>query len=38
MSAVFMAGAVVQIFGMGTDRGLPRSYVVVITTLFAPTR
>jgi hypothetical protein len=35
MSAVFMAGGVVQILGMGTDRGLPRSYVLGITTLFA---
>ena len=35
MSAVFMAGVVVQIFSMGSDRGLPRSYIVIITTLFA---
>lgn len=35
MSAVFMAGAVVQILNMGTDRGLPRSYSIAITTLFA---
>src|SRR6185503_2411806 len=35
MSAVFMAGGVVQILGMGTDRGLPRSYVLAITALFA---
>lgn len=35
MSAIFMAGAVVQIFTVGTDRGLPRSYVVAITALFA---
>lgn len=35
MSAVFMAGAVVQIMSMGTDRGLPRSYVLAITALFA---
>lgn len=35
MSAVFMAGAVVQIMSMGTDRGLPRSYVLTITALFA---
>ncbi len=35
MSALFMAGAVVQIFSTGSDRGLPRSYVVIITTLFA---
>lgn len=35
MSAIFMAGAVVQIMAMGTDRGLPRSYVVIIAALFA---
>jgi hypothetical protein len=35
MSAAFMAGAVVQILSMGTDRGLPRTYVVTITALFA---
>lgn len=35
MSAVFMAGAVVQILGMGTDRGLPRAYALTITALFA---
>ncbi len=35
MSAGFMAAAVVQILGMGTDRGLPRSYVLAITALFA---
>lgn len=35
MSAVFMAGAVVQILGMGLDRGLPRGYVLAITTIFA---
>lgn len=35
MSAVFMAGAVVQILSMGTDRGLPRGYLLTITTLFA---
>lgn len=35
MSAVFMAGAVIQIMSMGTDRGLPRSYVLAITALFA---
>jgi hypothetical protein len=35
MSAVFMAGGVVQILGMGTDRGLPRAYVLTITALFA---
>jgi hypothetical protein len=35
VSAVFMAGGVVQILGMGTDRGLRRSYVLAITVLFA---
>ena len=35
MSAGFMAGAVVQILSMGTDRGLPRRYVVTIAVLFA---
>ncbi|WP_059015971.1 hypothetical protein [Mycobacterium sp. M26] len=35
MSAAFMAGAVVQILSMGTDRGLPRWYSLTITTLFA---
>ncbi|MGZ8801057.1 MAG: phospholipid carrier-dependent glycosyltransferase [Mycobacterium sp.] len=35
MSAVFMAGAVVQILGMGLDRGLPRSYALTITAIFA---
>jgi hypothetical protein len=35
MSAVFMAGCVVQIMGMGFDRGLPRGYVVTITALVA---
>ena len=35
MSSMFMAGAVVQIFGMGTDRGLPRAYSLAITMLFA---
>ncbi|MGV0642570.1 ABC transporter [Mycolicibacterium sp. XJ2546] len=35
MSAVFMAGAVIQIMSMGTDRGLPRTYVLAITALFA---
>lgn len=25
MSSMFMAGAVVQVFGMGADRGLPRA-------------
>lgn len=35
MSALFMAGGVVQILTMGTDRGLPRAYSVTITALFA---
>jgi len=35
MSALFMAGAVVQILSMGIDRGLPRWFSVTIATLFA---
>ena len=35
MSAIFMAGAVVQVLSMGIDRGLPRWYSVSIATLFA---
>lgn len=35
MSAFFMAAAVLQIFSMGVDRGLPRWYTVTITMLFA---
>jgi 4-amino-4-deoxy-L-arabinose transferase-like glycosyltransferase len=35
MSALFMAGAVVQVFATGADRGLPRWYVVTVATLFA---
>jgi hypothetical protein len=35
VSAIFMAGGVVQILGMGTDRGLPRAYVLAIAALFA---
>lgn len=35
MSAAFMAGAAVQILGMGTDRGLPRVYATTITVVFA---
>ncbi len=35
MSAVFMAGAVVQILSMGIDRGLPRWYGATIAALFA---
>lgn len=35
MSATFMAGAAVQMFSMGADRGLPRAYSVTLTLLFA---
>ncbi|WP_193046211.1 ArnT family glycosyltransferase [Mycolicibacterium baixiangningiae] len=35
MSAAFMAGAVVQILSTGSDRGLSRRYVLVITAIFA---
>ena len=35
MSALFMAGAVVQVLSMGIDRGLPRWYTVTIAALFA---
>ncbi|WP_316511495.1 ABC transporter [[Mycobacterium] wendilense] len=35
MSSVFMAGAVVQILGIGLDRGLPRGYALAITAIFA---
>jgi hypothetical protein len=35
MSAGFMAGGAVQILGMGTDRGLPRSYALTIAAFFA---
>ncbi|MGU3497846.1 phospholipid carrier-dependent glycosyltransferase [Mycobacterium sp. C31M] len=35
MSSAFMAGAAVQIFSMGADRGLPRTYSLAITVLFA---
>lgn len=35
MSAIFMAGAVVQVLSMGIDRGLPRWYSVAIASLFA---
>ena len=31
MSGLFMAGAAVQIFSMGADRGLPRAYSLTIT-------
>ena len=35
VSAAFMAGAVVQTLGVGTDRGLPRAYLLTITAVFA---
>jgi 4-amino-4-deoxy-L-arabinose transferase-like glycosyltransferase len=35
MSASFMAGAVVQILGMGTDRGVARPYALFVTLVFA---
>ena len=35
MSAIFMAGAVVQVLSMAIDRGLPRRYGVTIAALFA---
>ena len=35
MSSVFMAGAVVQVLSIGSDRGLPRGYTVAIAALFA---
>jgi hypothetical protein len=35
MSSLFMAGAVLQIFSMGTDRGLPRAYTLIVTVLVA---
>jgi hypothetical protein len=35
MSAPFMAGAAVQIFKMGTDRGVSQGFIWVITALFA---
>ncbi|MCZ8378961.1 ABC transporter [Mycobacterium sp. CPCC 205372] len=35
MSAIFMAGAAVQILSMGTDRGLPRGYALTIAAVFA---
>lgn len=34
MSSAFMAGAVMQILSMGTDRGLPRAYSITIALLF----
>jgi len=35
MSATFMAGAVVQILGIGMDRGLARWFVLTVAALFA---
>ncbi|ORM26102.1 glycosyltransferase family 39 protein [Williamsia sp. 1135] len=35
MSALFMAGAAVQVLGIGVDRGLPRPFTLLITVLFA---
>ena len=35
MSSIFMAGAVIQILGIGTDRGLPKWYSLTIAILFA---
>jgi uncharacterized membrane protein (UPF0136 family) len=35
MSALFMAGAAVQIFGIGSDRALPRTFTLFITAMFA---
>jgi len=35
MSSIFMAGSVIQIFGVGADRGLPRWYSLTIAILFA---
>lgn len=35
MSAMFMAGAVVQVRGVGIDRGLPARWTAVVTVLFA---
>ncbi|MGE2718281.1 ArnT family glycosyltransferase [Mycolicibacterium celeriflavum] len=35
MSAVFMAGCVAQVMSMGTDRSLPRGYIIAVTALFA---
>ena len=35
MTAVFMAGCVVQVLSMGTDRKLPRGYLLAVTVLFA---
>ncbi|WP_308170490.1 ABC transporter [[Mycobacterium] fortunisiensis] len=34
-SALFMAGGVVQALSIGTDRGLPRPYILAITAIFA---
>ena len=35
VSALFMAGCALQVMSMGTDRGLPRGYLLAITALFA---
>ena len=35
MSSLFMAGAAVQIFGIGSDRALPRTFTLFITAVFA---
>ena len=35
MSAIFMAGAVLQILSAGMDRGLPRAYSIGVAVLFA---
>lgn len=35
MSALFMAGAVLQILSAGIDRGLPRAYSLAVAVLFA---
>ena len=35
MSAIFMAGAVVQVLSVGTDRGLGRWFAVTVAVLFA---
>lgn len=35
MSAAFMSGAAVQIFATAADRGLPRSFALIVTALFA---
>ncbi|MFC8044932.1 ArnT family glycosyltransferase [Nocardia sp. NPDC057353] len=35
VSALFMAGAVVQVYGVGVDRGAPRWLTVLVTAVFA---